>query len=91
VGGSAADGDMRWLCWFFTSAARATATEENYQKIKAGMRPSDVEALPGRPIGDRVAAVNYLFLCSSSGTLREEFAALRGLTMRCRGMIAVGA
>jgi hypothetical protein len=50
-----------------------TATEQNYQRIDAGMRLSDVEALLGQPIGNRVAVVNYLFLCSSIDTLREDY------------------
>jgi hypothetical protein len=50
------------------------ATEENYQKLHDGMRRSDVESLLGPPTNDRVPAVSYLFLCSSSGTRHEEFA-----------------
>src|SRR5437764_14401360 len=48
-------------------------TEENYQRIDQGMRLSDVETLLGTPTGNRVGALNYLFLCSSSGTLREDY------------------
>jgi len=49
-------------------------TEENYQKVHDGMRLADVETLLGAPTGEPIPAVNYLFLCSSSGTLREEYA-----------------
>jgi hypothetical protein len=53
-------------------------TAENYHQIHDGMNLADVEALLGRPIGDPIPAVNFLFLCSSVGTLREEYAALEG-------------
>ncbi len=59
-------------------ACAPRVTEENYQKVHDGMRLSDVETLLGPPTGDRVPAVNFLYLCSSSGTLREEYAAFAG-------------
>jgi hypothetical protein len=64
------------LVFHLLSAPRTTET--NYQKIDKGMRLSDVEALLGRPIGNRIAAMNFPELCSSSGTRHEEFACCEG-------------
>ena len=48
-------------------------TEENYQKVHAGMRRSDVEALLGPPTGDREAALSYLDMCAAAGKLQEGY------------------
>ena len=54
-------------------ASAPRVTEENYQTNDTGMGLSDVETLLGTPVGNRVAVLNYLFLCSSSGTLSEQY------------------
>ena len=48
-------------------------TEENYQKIHAGLRQSDLEALLGPPTGDREAALSYLDMCAAPGKLQEGY------------------
>jgi hypothetical protein len=48
-------------------------TEENYQRIHAGLRQSDVEALLGPPTGNREAALSYLEMCTAPGKLQEEY------------------
>src|SRR5580692_1598218 len=54
-------------------ACRQTVTVENFQKVDAGMRRSDVEALLGPPTGDREAAMAYLEMCSALGRLQENY------------------
>jgi hypothetical protein len=59
-------------------ACRQTVTVENYQQVHAGLRLSDVEALLGPPTGDREAALSYLFMCSATGKLKEDYESHKG-------------
>lgn len=82
-------------CLVIQLAWTQRVTEENYQKLHAGLRRSDVEALLGPPTGDREAALSYLDMCSNPGRLQENYEPSEGfdvaLVWRERGQsIVVG-